>query len=298
MLTLTFLGVGSAFAKQNFNSNALIEAWSVGPVSRTAPDDNLLIDFGATGPLALYKLKDQPGFEYLRRGSQTHWPAIRRVFLTHQHSDHIGGLEELACCNVHLANAPESAPFRPQLWAEATLLESLWNNSLSGGLGVLDGRAARLEDYFETRPLRYRPLADGRCHSEPIFTLMDRYEFRHFPTDHIRIRHKYDWPSYGLHLTDARTGRTAFYSGDTRFDPQAYGAMMSAASVCFHEVQLSGDPQPVHTPIGLLRGLPADIRAKTWLYHYDDTWADPSFACVSDEFAGFAVPGQRYTLFE
>ena len=31
MLTLTFLGVGSAFSKRNDHSNALIEAWQRGP---------------------------------------------------------------------------------------------------------------------------------------------------------------------------------------------------------------------------------------------------------------------------
>ena len=31
MLTMTFLGVGSAFAKRNFQSNVLVEAWETGP---------------------------------------------------------------------------------------------------------------------------------------------------------------------------------------------------------------------------------------------------------------------------
>ena len=60
MLTLTFLGVGSAFAKRNFQSNALIEAWSTGPSTQPQPDDTLLIDFGGTGPLALHSLKGKP----------------------------------------------------------------------------------------------------------------------------------------------------------------------------------------------------------------------------------------------
>lgn len=31
MLTPTLLGVGSTFAKRNLQSNALIEAWAIGP---------------------------------------------------------------------------------------------------------------------------------------------------------------------------------------------------------------------------------------------------------------------------
>jgi hypothetical protein len=45
MLTLTFLGVGSAFAKRNYNSNCLFEYWEKpGTRSRQTPDDTLLID--------------------------------------------------------------------------------------------------------------------------------------------------------------------------------------------------------------------------------------------------------------
>ena len=291
MLTLTFLGVGSAFAKRNFNANALVEAWSQGPQLQPKPDDNLLIDFGVTGPLALYKLKDQPGFEYLRLGSGINWSAIRRVLVTHLHADHIGGLEELAWCNIHPVGSCPTPAFRPQLWSEAELLSALWETSLRGGLGVLDGRTARLEDYFEVHPLR-------RDQGGPGLALMDRYEVRCFPTDHIRIRQKHDWPSLGLTWTDARSGSSAFFSGDTRFDPQAHGAMMLAASICFHDVELSPTPQPVHAPIDRLRSLPPDVRAKTWLYHYDDSWDDPSFAYVGDEFAGFALPGKRYTILD
>ncbi|MEZ6082862.1 MAG: hypothetical protein R3E58_02630 [Phycisphaerae bacterium] len=65
MLTITFLGVGGAFAKRNYQSNALIEAWTQSPNAQVEPDDNLLIDFGSTGPLALHDLKDVDGFEYL-----------------------------------------------------------------------------------------------------------------------------------------------------------------------------------------------------------------------------------------
>ena len=71
------VSVGSAFAKRNYNSNALIEAWGKGPEHQDAPDDVLLIDLGALGPTALHELKDQPGFEYLDAGGRINFPAIR-----------------------------------------------------------------------------------------------------------------------------------------------------------------------------------------------------------------------------
>ena len=80
MLTLTFLGVGSAFAKRNDHSNVLIEAWSKGPEHQDAPDDVLLVDFGAMGPRSLLELGHRSGFQYLQRDGQIYYPSLRRIF--------------------------------------------------------------------------------------------------------------------------------------------------------------------------------------------------------------------------
>ena len=46
VLTLTFLGVGAAFAKRNFQSNALIEAWSTNPDEQDALLLPIIIEVG------------------------------------------------------------------------------------------------------------------------------------------------------------------------------------------------------------------------------------------------------------
>ena len=295
MLTMTFLGVGSAFAKRNFNSNCLFEFWEKdwkGEHPSAPPDDTLLVDFGVTGPHALYELKEKAGFEYLRTPMGTiNYPAIRKVFITHQHADHIGGLEEMALMNTFVFKDKKTAkPYKAELISTINILVNLWDHSLKGGLNTIQNRYALLQDYFFIRALI--PGQPDKNHFN-----LGPYSFEIFPTDHVHIERKYDWPSYGLYIIDSKASRSAFFSGDTRFDYPAYVRMMENSEVCFHDCQLFDQPDSVHATLSECRSLPTPIKEKTILYHYGDNYEDKALATPVSEFRGLARPHHRYHLF-
>lgn len=293
MLTLTFLGVGSAFSKRNLHANALLEVWSGDPGLQESPDDNLLIDFGATGPLALHRLKECSGFGYLGNHGVINYPAIHHVLITHLHADHVGGLEELATLNRHSFALHESAEKHlPKIISSAEVLDDLWSHSLSGALGASLGGQARLEDYFQVTPVSGK--MDG---SAAQITLLDRYEVRFVRVDHIRMREPYDWPTFGLRFVDRDSGDSVFYSGDARFDPDRTQSIMNDARMIFQDVQLADTEEPVHALLSELRTLPVGVKQKMRLYHYADSWDCGDFDFVAGEFAGFAQPARRYVLF-
>lgn len=133
-MKITVIGAGNAFSKKNFNQSFLIEE----------DGRKLLVDCGAAIPMALY----EQAYDLF---------AIDDIYISHQHADHIGGLEEVAFQRYDWAKRPthwSQGKYAPRLIANEGLLKDLWETSLLGGLKSMEGFEATLETFFETMPLK------------------------------------------------------------------------------------------------------------------------------------------------
>ncbi len=262
-LSFFFVGTGSAFSKNNFQNNLLI----------IKGDDHVLVDCGGLCPYALSKY-----------GSKI--SSISNFLITHSHADHIGGLEEAALMGRYVTKK------LPNVIITEEYKNYLWNYSLKGGCGCaenLNGNQLQFEDYFvpvvpeqiEGAP---RPFYETNCGSINI----KLYRTIHLPekTD--------DWSkifySYGI-LVDDRI----LFPGDTCFDKPLLDWMLKDYNIewIFHDCQFfSGG---VHASYDELKTLPADVKKKIFLCHYNDSYK--KYKPKKDGFAGF-VKRAHYYIFD
>ncbi len=223
-MKVQMLGTGSAFAKAFNNNNALF----------TIDGLNLLVDCGITAPKALHEL----GYNF---------NALHGVLLTHIHADHIGGLEELAFQMKFVFGR------KPILYIADTLVDTLWEHSLKGGLQ--QEPSDTLEDYFDVHPLK-----EGLT-----YEVMPGLRVELIATQHIPNKN-----SYSLLFNES-----FFYSGDTVFDAALLDSLVNRRGVriIFHDCQLHA-PGVVHACLTELLTLPTSIQELTYLMHYGDDQPD------------------------
>lgn len=151
-MKLTFIGIGGAFDIDNFNSNMVIEMEPQELIQMNRKDTiprRLMIDCGFTAPFALR----EAGIDPL---------TISGLYVSHQHSDHIGGTEYYAFKTYF---SPHGV--KPKIIASAELLEKLWNDSLRGGLGSLQGKIANMNTSWTAPMIRGQcPLTSPHCHQK------------------------------------------------------------------------------------------------------------------------------------
>jgi ribonuclease BN (tRNA processing enzyme) len=169
--------------------------------------------------------------------------AIDHVLITHAHGDHMNGLEGVAFYK-HFVEGK-----RLKLVTSPELREVIWEQRLQASMGSLwDGqrlRSCTFDDYFEHVPLSW---ADET--SVGPFRLRARRTLHHVPTSALLVE---------------AAGKKLGYSADTAFDPGLI-AFLEPADLIIHETNFG----PAHTPYTALAALPAGLRARMRLIHYDD----------------------------
>lgn len=241
------LGVGSAFAKTLDNTNYLI---------RPGRGEPFLIDCGVTATRALVHLGVPPS-------------TIQDIVVSHLHADHIGGLEEMGFSGAFLWGR------KVRLHLPEQLLENLWEHSLSGGMGQ---RLRTCEGTYEETTLEtyFQASAIG---AEPPLTL-GSVTVTPFRTPHIPGR-----ASFGYALKDDETGGTAMLTCDSQLSRRNLEQYGREADIIFHDCQLDGGDEGIHTSLASLLKVPEEYRAKIVLIHYGDEWPGYVGQTLGMEFA-------------
>ncbi len=242
-LELFFIGVGSAFANNNFQTNMLI----------IKGDTHIMVDFGQKGQTALWETARLKPTD------------IENILPTHSHADHIGGIETLGLTNRYVGQKFFGKNLLNMI-VTPEYQRILWDYSLRGGMEwneqVETGAKLSFSDFFRSisptwkthQPREIFELDFGDIHLEIFRT-------KHIPD--ASPSWESSFLSYGLMIDDR-----VFFSGDTRFDPELIDMYADKAEIMFHDVQFF--PGAVHAPLADFQTLSPDIKKKMYLMHYAD----------------------------
>ena len=267
-MELITLGSGSAFTYKNWQSNFAIRR--NGKV--------LLLDCGGDIRFSL----DEAGITL---------SDIDALYVSHAHADHIGGVEWLGFCTLFNPSMK-----KPTMYGEANLLRELWTKSLVGGMEGLEGTkyietngdGVLLSTYFEPRPV----VPNSHFIWEGI-----RFDI----VQSVHIVAKYSLcNSFGLMWSDPDTGERVYLTTDTQYSPEAaMRAFYLEAKHIFQDCETSPFKSGVHANYEDLKMLPPELKAKMWLYHYQDNvvmnYDEWNAKAITDGFRGFVKTGAIFS---
>lgn len=272
-MKLTVLGAGSAFSMTQYQSNFLLDF----------DGHKMLFDCGSD---IRWALKEQ--------GLGVN--DIDSVYISHLHSDHIGGLEYLALNRFFNKNKPI-----PTLYISKYLVDDLWSNCLKGGLSTYEGKVLRLDDYFNVVPII--PNASFEIES----TKRDHKYWELTPVQTVHIMSGYViMNSFGLMIDSTFGPRSSlrdkhfktYITSDTQYSPYQIRAFYEQADVILEDCETAPFKSHVHAHYEDLKQLEDKFKNKMWLYHYNDIphrCADMDAMqqmAKHDGFKGFLTQGQ------
>lgn len=299
-MKITIIGCGNAFSKKNFNQSFLLEE-----TDELGQTRNMIIDFGAKVPMAM---------DYLGISTQI----IDDVYISHAHSDHTGGLEELLLTRYDWKTNP-----RPRTWRDFTnctpvnliceqkFMEELWEHTMSGGLKTMEGFIASLETFVKPVPIDIEKPFEWQGWMCQIIQQV-----------HIMSGAKIQ-SSYGLIISKEGYPNIYFTTDSQHCSPRQLELFYQTADIIFQDCELIGvDMQKrhsdfhmgVHANYAQLAGfpsanaavLPREIKAKMYLSHYHDLknenqdykgqFCDWEKEAVKDGFSGFVHLGDVFTF--
>jgi len=261
-MKLRFIGSGSAFATipGNFQSNMIFEV----PDPQTGEIRRLLFDCGSDVRWSL----DAIGLTYAD---------IDALYVSHLHADHVGGIEWLGFKNYFLANERRIPLFVPE-----PIRGPLWDNTLKGGMELLDFGQADLDTFFEVEEIE----------TDESFVWMG-VTFHLVPLVHLRGGGYVMW-SYGVFVETDKGG--SLLTSDTRFEIDRLQPWYDKSThLIFHDCETCVVGSRAHSHYDDLLSLPDDLRKRMWLYHI--SYADTPDA-VGAGFKGVVAPGQSFDLGE
>jgi len=269
-MKITFLGSGSAFTMDNYQSNILIENTGT-----------LLFDCGGD---IRWSLKEV-GKTLLD---------IDAVYISHLHADHTGGLEALGFMKYFVQKV------KPRLYGNLLILDKLWSSSLSGGMDCIQMKECNLSTFFEVMPVEEHTFFAGGGLIKNSFDYNGQ-AFKLVQSIHV-VADTMIKKSYGLMFDtkcftepNQEDNKKIFITSDTQYAPSQLRDFIKASDVVFHDCETvpyeyaSG----VHAHYKELKLLPSDLKRKIWLYHWNGKYEDLPNA-EADGFAGFVKKGQVF----
>lgn len=249
-MKLTFLGVGAAFAEENYQSNMVLEI----------NGKRLLIDAGGD-------------IRFSMKNAGLKVTDLHAVYISHLHADHVGGMECLALktkFNPHFVDEQRQKR-KLQLFIKNSMARQLWEHVMQGGTATLQGQVNNLDSFFDVK----------RCGHNGKFTF-EGTVFKLVQTVHY-VNDRELAPSYGL-FWQAANGQKIFLTTDTQFAPASIVTFYQQADVILHDCEIGPIKSGVHAHYDDMRNLPPEHKAKMWLYHYGDGKKPDA---VADGFAGW-----------